>query len=119
MAVYIISFAGACFIGLPFVLLGIHQCKSESPVTMNTGEKPLAPEQLSDVKAWNAGHGKALIAFGIVMAAAICIFPVGLNYGDAVTVTVILIIAVVAELIGLELNHNRLERRYRKMKTGR
>lgn len=114
MAVYCVHITGACFIGLIFILLGIRQCKSESPVTMNTGEKPLKPEQLSDVKGWNTGHGKALITFGIVIAFTIGIFPVGLNYMNAVTATIIWIMAVMAELIGLTANHNRLERIYRK-----
>lgn len=114
MTVYLVNIAGACFIGLIFILLGIHQCRSESPVTMNTGEKPLRAEQLSDVKAWNKGHGKALITFGIVMAFTLGTFPVGLNYMNAVTATILWIMAVAAELIGLTANHNRLERIYRK-----
>lgn len=114
MVEYIVNIVGACFVGLIFIFLGIHQCKSESPVTMNTGEKPLRPEQLSDVKAWNKGHGKALIVFGIAIAVTISIFPAGLNYMDAVITTVIVILAVVAELVGLVINHNRLERMYRK-----
>lgn len=62
MAVYCVHITGACFIGLIFILLGIRQCKSESPVTA----------------------------------------------------TIIWIMAVMAELIGLTANHNRLERIYRK-----
>lgn len=114
MAEYIIMIVMACFIGLIFILLGIRQCKSESPVTMNTGEKPLKPEQLSDVKAWNTGHGKALIVFGFAIAVTISIFPIGLNYMDTVVGTVILILAVAAELVGLVINHDRLERMYGK-----
>lgn len=114
MVGYIINTVGACFIGLIFIVLGIHQCKSESPVTMNTGEKPLKPEQLSDVKAWNTGHGKALIVFGIAIAVTIGIFPVGLNYIDAAIMSIIVIIAVMAELVGVIANHSRLERIYRK-----
>lgn len=114
MAACIIGFVGACMVGLIFVLLGIHQCKSESPVTMNTGEKPLEPEQLTDVKAWNTGHGKALVAFGIAIAVTLGIFPIGLYYVDAAVLTVITVIVVLAELVGLMANHNRLERKYRK-----
>lgn len=114
MAGYIINIAMACFVGLIFIILGIRQCKSESPVTMNTGEKPLKPEQLRDVKAWNTGHGKALIAFGITIAVTIGLFPIGLNYMDAEIMTIIVIIAVMAELVGLTANHSRLERMYRK-----
>lgn len=114
MAGYLVNIAGACLIGLIFILLGIRQCKSESPVTMNTGEKPLKAEQLSDVKAWNKGHGKALIAFGIVIAFTLGTFPAGLNYMNAVTATILWIMAVTAELIGLTVNHKRLERIYRK-----
>lgn len=114
MAAYIVYIAVACCIGLVFILLGIHQCKSDSPVTMNTGEKPLKPEQLSDVKAWNTGHGKGLIAFGTVVAVTIGIFPIGLYYMDAVAATVLVILAVTAGLVGLEANHSRLERMYKK-----
>lgn len=113
MAVYIINIVAACFIGLIFIARGIRQCKSESPVVMNTGEKPLRPEQLSDVKAWNTGHGRALMAFGMAIAFTVGIFPFSLNYIDAGISTIIFIVMVAAEIAGLEVNHNRLERLYK------
>ncbi|MDE7046124.1 MAG: hypothetical protein K2O97_14180 [Acetatifactor sp.] len=113
MAAYIINIVAACLIGLLFVILGIRQCRSGSPVVMNTGEKPLKPEQLSDVKAWNTGHGKALIRFGMVIALTIGIFPVTLNFIEAITATIIVIVMVAAEIVWLGINHGRLERVYR------
>ena len=113
MAGYVINITVACIIGLIFIMLGIHQCKSESPVTMNTGEKPLKPEQLSDVKAWNTGHGKALIAFGIAIALTVSIFSIILNDSNVKPVTVAFIIVIAAEIAGLEINHSRLEHIYK------
>ena len=65
MAEYIINIVLSVLVGLIFVIIGIRQCKSKTPVVMNTGEKPLKPEQLRDVEAWNKMHGKACIMFGI------------------------------------------------------
>ncbi len=113
MAVYIIDFVVSCFIGLVFIVLGIRQCRSEAPAVMNTGEKPLKPEQLRDVKAWNTGHGKALIVFGTAIAFEIGTFPIILDYADAKVSTIILVVMVAAEIVGLEINHCRLERMYK------
>lgn len=113
MGVYIVNVVISVMIGLLFITLGIRQCGSEAPVTMNTGERPLKPEQLSDVKAWNTGHGKALVAFGAGIALEIGIFPVVLNFLDAGISTITLVIVVTAEIIGLVINHNRLTRMYK------
>lgn len=113
MVAYIINILISILIGLIFIILGIRQYRSESPVVMNTGQKPLRPEQLSDMKAWNTGHGKATIAFGIAVAFTVGIFPVVLNYVDARISVISLIIVIVAEIVGLMINHDRLERKYR------
>ncbi|MCM1216031.1 MAG: hypothetical protein NC331_10795 [Lachnospiraceae bacterium] len=113
MAGYIINIVVGCLVGLIFILLGICQCRSESPVGMNTGEKPPRPEQLSDVKAWNQGHGRALIRFGIVIAVTVGAFPLLLEHADVQVMTVAFIVMIVAEIAGLEVNHVRLERRYK------
>ncbi|MCM1541920.1 MAG: hypothetical protein NC121_11750 [Blautia sp.] len=112
MAGYIINSVVGCLVGLIFVLLGVSQCRSKFPVAMNTGEKPPRPEQLSDVKAWNQGHGRALIGFGIAIAATVGVFPVLLDHADVKMITVAFIAAIVVEVAGLEVNHIRLERRY-------
>ncbi len=111
----ILYFAISFLVSLIFVVLGIRQCRSKSPVTMNTGEKPLRPEQLSDVKAWNTGHGKAFIVYGILLMATLDAFPLILSVGSAdIVVTVVaFILAVALELVGLMAYHGRLERKYR------
>lgn len=113
MAGYIINIIIACMVGMIFILLGIHQCKSESPVAMNTGEKPPRPEELSDVKAWNQGHGWALVGFGIAIAFTVGVFPVVLSYANTKITMMVFLVMVAAEVAGLEINHVRLERRYK------
>lgn len=113
MAAFIINIVVGCMVGMIFLILGIRQCKSKLPVAMNTGEKPPKPEQLSDVRAWNAGHGRALIKFGIAIAFTVGIFPVVLDHIHAGIAAVVFIVIVAAEIAGLEINHCRLERRYR------
>ena len=113
MAEYIILITISLLTGMIFIILGICQCRSRSPVSLNTGEKPPKPEQLSDVKAWNAGHGTALIMFGIAIAFTCSIFPVILKHADTVITTVAFIAAIVAEIAALEVNHGRLKRKFK------
>lgn len=113
MAEYIINIVLSVLVGLIFVIIGIRQCKSKTPVVMNTGEKPLKPEQLRDVGAWNKMHGKACIMFGIAVAFTEAVFPIVINYMDAVFSSVLFIMMFALEIMGLIANHERLERLYR------
>lgn len=113
MAGYIIHVILSILTGAIFVIIGIRQCKSKAPVVMNTGEKPLKPEQLRDVEAWNKKHGKACIIFGTAIAFTIAVFPVALQYMDTMFSSILLIIIIALEIVGLIANHNRLEQLYR------
>lgn len=113
MVGYIINFVISALAGLVFILFGVHAYRSETPAVMNTGEKPLKPEQLRDVKAWNTKHGKAFIALGIGVALTTAVFPFALNYVDTIIAAVVYIIVIVLEIVGVLAYHSRLERLYR------
>lgn len=113
MAGYIINFVISALAGLAIALFGVHACRSETPAVMNTGEKPLRPEQLRDVKAWNTKHGKAFILLGIAVTLTSAVFPLVLEHVDAALATVIYIAVTVLEITGVLAYHRRLERLYR------
>lgn len=50
-----------------FVILGVHQYKSKTPVTINTGLKPPKAEELTSVTKWNHRHGRDFIILGCVI----------------------------------------------------
>lgn len=50
-----------------FIILGIMQYRSEKPVSINTGEKPLRKDELTNVTEWNHRHGRNFIILGCVL----------------------------------------------------
>lgn len=48
-----------------FIILGIVQLRSKKPVGFWTGETPPAPEEVTDVRAYNRGHGRMWIGYGL------------------------------------------------------
>lgn len=113
MAGYIINFVISALAGLAIALYGVHACRSGTPAVMNTGEKPLKPEQLRDVRAWNTKHGRAFILLGLAVTLTSAVFPFVLEHMDAVLATVIYMAVTVLEIAGVLAYHKRLERQYR------
>ena len=67
MAATIIYLAISLLVSLIFIILGIMQYRSEKPVSINTGEKPLRKEELTNVTEWNHRHGRNFIILGCVL----------------------------------------------------
>lgn len=63
----IIGLSITLLVAFVMIGLGISQLKSKYPVGFYTGEKPPAPNQLSNVAAWNRKHGQMWILFGIII----------------------------------------------------
>lgn len=63
----LIGFFISLFVALIMVCIGISQFKSKTPAAFYTGEKPLNPNELSDVDAWNRKHGRMWIIYGVVI----------------------------------------------------
>ena len=58
-----IGITGYC--ALIFIVLGIVQLRSKKPVGFWAGETLPAPEEVTDVRAYNRGHGRMWIAYGL------------------------------------------------------
>ena len=52
---------------LMMICIGAAQCGSKEPVGFYTFEKPLAKEDISDVKMWNRKHERMFILYGAVL----------------------------------------------------
>lgn len=52
---------------LMMICIGVSQWRSKEPVGFYTFEKPLAKEDISDVKMWNRKHGRMFILYGAVL----------------------------------------------------
>lgn len=98
-----------CFVALIFVVLGICQYKSREPVGFYTGEKPPKEEELTDVKAWNKGHGILWGGYGVLMilagCSAICLRNEILGAG-------ITFMIIISGLIGIIVGHRLLVKKY-------
>lgn len=56
-----------CVVAVVMIIIGIVQYRSKTPVTFYNGEKPYKEEELTDVKAWNNGHGMLWMGYGFAM----------------------------------------------------
>lgn len=95
-----------------FVLLGVNQFRSKVPVSLNTGETPPREDELIDMLEWNHKHGKNLIIFGCALFITLSVFIYFLEKLDsAVWQTIIFFIAILGEIVWLELQHSHLKKK--------
>ena len=71
-----------------FVILGIFQYNSKTPVSINTGEKPPEAGELTDVTLWNHGHGRNLIIYAIAFFITSTVFIIILEKTDAAAIEI-------------------------------
>lgn len=62
-----ITFAIFAYVAMMFVVLGIVQLRSKKPVGFWSGEKPPAPSEVTDMRAYNRAHGWMWIGYAIAM----------------------------------------------------
>ena len=62
------------FVSVIFIILGIHQFKSKTPVALNTGETPPREDELLDMIEWNHKHGRNLIIYGFMFFITMSVF---------------------------------------------
>lgn len=101
---------GVCvYCALIMVSIGAGQWKSEKPVGFYTGEKPLSPGDVTDVKKWNHLHGGMMMIYGglLLIAGAGFLLP------DERVGAVLFFALVLLPLPGMMLYHKRLCRIYR------
>ncbi len=93
-------------VSMIFVILGIVQYKSKTPVTINTGEKPPREDELTDMKEWNHRHGRNFIIYGCALFLTLTIFLFFIQKFDSVVVQLVVFFVIITiEIVWLEAEH--------------
>ena len=119
MAATIIYLVISLLVSLIFIILGIMQYRSEKPVSINMGEKPLRKEELTNVTEWNHRHGRNFIILGCVLFITLSIVTYFIEKLDGVALqvaTVIFVIVIFAEIAWVGLEHNVMKKKMIKKK---
>lgn len=99
-------------VSLIFIILGIMQYRSEKPVSINTGEKPLRKDELTNVTEWNHRHGRNFIVLGCVLFITQAVFGYFIKKLDGVVVQVVIyMIVLFSEIAWVELEHNMMKKK--------
>lgn len=112
MAATIIYLVISLLVSLIFIILGIMQYRSEKPVSINTGEKPLRKEELTNVTEWNHRHGRNFIILGCVLFITQAVFEYFIKKLDGVVVQVVIyMIVLFSEIAWVEFEHNMMKKK--------
>ncbi len=112
MAATIIYLVISLLVSLIFIILGIMQYRSEKPVSINTGEKPLRKEELTNVTEWNHRHGRNFIILGCVLFIRQAVFGYFIKKLDGVVVQVVIyMIVLFSEIAWVEFEHNMMKKK--------
>lgn len=93
------------------IVIGIWQVRSREPVGFYSGEKGPSREQVTDVRAWNRGHGMMWIVYGVCIIAA---GALTLPLSDGMLALIPITAGVIAPIPLMILRHNQLMKRYLK-----
>lgn len=111
MAGEIIYLVISFLVSMIFVILGIVQYKSKTPVSINTGEKPPKEDELTDMKEWNHKHGRNFIIYGCALFLTLTVFLFFIRKFDKAVVQLVVFFAIIAmEIIWLEAEHIHMKR---------
>ena len=112
MAATIIYLVISLLVSLIFIILGIMQYRSEKPVSINTGEKPLRKEELTNVTEWNHRHGRNFVILGCVLFITQAVFGYFIKKLDGVVVQVVIyMIVLFSEIAWVEFEHNMMKKK--------
>ena len=112
MAGTIIYFVISVLVSMVFIILGVHQFRSDVPVALNTGETPPRKDELTDMLEWNHKHGRNLVVYGGMLFLTMTAYSFFLKRFDYAAVqTVLFLIVIFGELAWLEIQHIRLKRK--------
>ena len=104
-------FTISLLVSLIFIILGIMQYRSEKPVSINTGEKPLRKDELTNVTEWNHRHGRNFIILGCVLFITQAVFGYFIKKLDGVVVQVVIyMIVLFSEIAWVEFEHNMMKK---------
>ena len=109
MTEMVIAFIIVCLVVMVMIGIGIGSLRSNKPVRFYTGDKPLLPGEVKDVKKWNRKHGWMWIIFGSIMIAAFAI-PLVLN--NEKLMGILYMMSVFGGLVGMMGYHGYLKKRF-------
>lgn len=112
MAATIIYLVISFLVSSIFVILGVRQFKSKTPVSLNTGETPPREEELLDMVEWNHKHGRNMIIYGCLLFITMSVFVYFLEKIDSVLPELIVFLVVLfGEIAWLEVQHSKLKKK--------
>lgn len=104
-----ITFAILAYVAMMFVVLGIVQLRSKKPVGFWSGEKPPAPSEVTDIRAYNRAHGWMWIGYA---AAMILSFLIGVMLDNGLWITILLSVASIGGAGVMIAVHQKLYHKY-------
>ncbi len=109
MAEKIIGLVIVSMVAGVMIIIGISNIRSKKPVGFYTGDKPLLPGEVSDMKKWNKRHGWMWIIFGCLMIAAY-VYPMLLD--NEKLMGILYLISVFGGIIGMMGYHGHMKKRF-------
>ncbi len=104
-----ITFAILAYVAMMFVVLGIVQLHSKKPVGFWSGEKPPAPSEVTDMRAYNRAHGWMWIGYAVAM---ILSFLIGVMLDNGLWITILLGVTSIGGACVMIVVHQHLYRKY-------
>ncbi len=114
MAEAVMCFVIYLLVAFIMIGIGVSQLKSKTPVGFYTGEKPFAPEELSDVVMWNKRHGEMWMIYGgiILLSGLSGTFLIGADASWKL-ILVPMVGGVIVPIVWMMWYHGRLIRKYK------
>ena len=112
MAETIVCLAISLLVSLIFVILGLKQYKSKTPVTINTGEKPPTEEELTSVNEWNHRHGRNFVILGCMVFVTLSVFVFCLEKFENIFIQmVVFLLAIFGEIAWVVIEDSAMKKR--------
>lgn len=112
MAEFIISLTIYGLVSLLMIVIGIVQYRSKKPVGFYTGEKPPKAENITDVTAWNHGHGMLFICYGM----SLMLSYLSHLFLSELASTCIMLLVAIGGIVLMCICHSKLQAKYLKRK---
>ena len=118
MAEIIVYLTFSFLVSFIFVIIGIKQYNSKTPVTINTGLTPPSEEELTSVSKWNHRHGRDFILLGCALFVTLATYVYFLEKSDNIKAhSIIFVIVVFVEIALVVIDHNLMSKKMKKSKS--
>lgn len=112
MVATIIYLVISLLVSLIFVILGLKQYKSKTPVTINTGEKTPREEELTSVTEWNHRHGRNFVILGCMSFVTLSVFVFCLDrFENIIIQMVVFLLAIFGEIAWVVIEDSAMKKR--------